>query len=148
MDSTADYFFLPLQELHRHPRNGFWRNFWQDNCFELKSPQHSVPVKHLTELRIFRAPWLTQLNDYGFALLKVQRAATCSQPSHCPPFRPFCMSTPNKHTILKRVRGISKWCRFIQGWKIYALGVENLKWQEEKLSSSLGMGSSKMHYSW
>ena len=51
-------------------------------------------------------------------------------------------------TKLKRVSGISKWCRFIQGWKIYALGVENLKWQEEKLSSSLGMGSSKMHYSW
>ena len=51
---------------------------------------------------------------------------------------------PNKahllHTILKRVSGISKWCWFIQGWKIYALGVENLKWQEENFPLHLAWG--------
>ena len=31
--------FLPLQGLHRHPRNRFCRNIWRDNCFELKSSQ-------------------------------------------------------------------------------------------------------------
>ena len=44
------------------------------------------------------------------------------------------------HTMLKRVSGISKWCRFIQGWKIYALGVENLKWQEENFPLYLAWG--------
>ena len=40
----ADQIILPLQGLHRDPRNGFWRNFPGIIYFELKSPQHSVPI--------------------------------------------------------------------------------------------------------
>ena len=34
--------FFALKTLHWHPRNGFWRNFWEANYFHLKLPQHSV----------------------------------------------------------------------------------------------------------
>ena len=37
--------FSPLLRLYRHPRNGIWKNFCLANCFELKSPQHSVEKK-------------------------------------------------------------------------------------------------------
>ena len=42
MASTVQKFLFPSKTLHWHPRNGFWRNFWNDNYFELKSTQHAV----------------------------------------------------------------------------------------------------------
>ena len=49
MNSMADNFFLPIQGLHRHPENGFWRNFPGTNYFELKSPQHSVKEQYVNK---------------------------------------------------------------------------------------------------
>ena len=40
--STVQKFLFPSKTVHWHPRNGFWKNFSNDNCFELKSPQHAV----------------------------------------------------------------------------------------------------------
>ena len=42
MASTVQKLLFPSKTLHWHPRNGFWRNFSNGNCFELKSPQHAV----------------------------------------------------------------------------------------------------------
>ena len=41
-DSTADHFLLPLQGLHRHPTNGFWRHFCRAKLFKLIPPRHTV----------------------------------------------------------------------------------------------------------
>ena len=76
---------------------------------------------------------LAQLNGHGFALLKVRLRQGSSLAA-------WTKQGTLLHTMLKRVSGISKWCRFIQGWKIYALGVENLKWQEENFPLHLAWG--------
>ena len=44
MASTVQLIHFPSKTLHWHPRNEFWRNFSNDNCFELKSPQHAVTL--------------------------------------------------------------------------------------------------------
>ena len=88
---------------------------------------------------------LAQLNGHGFALLKVQLWQCCGGSAAQRVMDVAVPSLSTKqgtllHTMLKRVSGISKWCRFIQGWKIYALGVENLKWQEENFPLHLAWG--------
>ena len=63
------YFFLPLQGLHMHPRNGFWTNFWQANCFELKSSQHSVNSGGI--LSIHLVGYLHTMYNFTSAVLNV-----------------------------------------------------------------------------
>ena len=82
---------------------------------------------------------LAQLNGHGFALLKV-RLRQGSVQRRSSSLAAWTKQGTLLHTMLKRVSGISKWCRFIQGWKIYALGVENLKWQEENFPLHLAWG--------
>ena len=41
-DPTVQIIIFPSQRLHWHPRNGFWRNFFRDITFELKSLKRAV----------------------------------------------------------------------------------------------------------
>ena len=85
----ADQIILPVQGLHRHPRNGFWRNFSNGNCFELKSYQHAVTSPVVCPAWWHHIRQATADVEKNGRLLIHSLYSLCFKPKSQGKFRPF-----------------------------------------------------------